>query len=354
MKRMYTAVGVMSGTSLDGLDLVLCRIQMKRGNWQFSILSAQTIPYPEYWKRRLEMAASLNAAEFMQLHNEYGKYTGEQVKRFLEGFPEKVDLIASHGHTIFHQPEKRFTFQIGSGLTIAQECGILTISDFRSMDIALGGQGAPLVPVGDRQLFSEYDFCLNLGGFANISNEEKGTRIACDLCPVNFIANRYASELNMEFDRDGRIGSEGSVHQPLVNELNNLEFYSHNGPKSLGREWVEQVFMPVISTYDIPVPDLLRTFYEHAAIQISAYINRYEAGTVMVTGGGAFNKFLIGLIRQKSKSELVIPDDTIVKFKEALIFAFLGVLRYLGEVNCYASVTGASLDSSGGVMFEPY
>ncbi|HLO57187.1 MAG TPA: anhydro-N-acetylmuramic acid kinase [Bacteroidales bacterium] len=354
MKRKYTVVGIMSGTSLDGLDLVLCRIEMKKGNWQFEVLSAKTIPYPEIWKHRLEMAASLNAAEFMQLHNEYGKYTGEQVKSFIEGFPGKVDLIASHGHTIFHQPEKRFTFQIGSGLTIAQECNILTISDFRSMDIALGGQGAPLVPAGDRQLFSEYDFCLNLGGFANISNEEKGTRIACDLCPVNFIANRYASEFKMEFDRDGLLGRKGSVHQLLVDELNNLEFYSYKGPKSLGREWVEQVFLPVISKYDIPIPDLLRSFYEHAAIQIAAWINRYPAGKVLTTGGGAYNTFLIELIRQKSGSEIILPDDTIIKFKEALIFAFLGVLRLLGEVNCYASVTGASQDSSGGVIFEPY
>jgi anhydro-N-acetylmuramic acid kinase len=351
-KHSFLAVGMMSGTSLDGMDLVLCRFREKDNVWQFQILKAETTVYSGEWKDRFIQAAGLNAGDFMMLHNEYGRYIGRHVKQFLSGIPEHVDLVASHGHTIFHQPERRFTFQLGSRMDIACECGIRTVSDFRTTDVALGGQGAPLVPAGDRHLFGKYNYCLNLGGFANISNENDGQRIACDICPVNIVANTYSARFNQEFDRDGIYGRRGNLNMNLVEEWNNLSFYNRKGPKSLGREWVESEFMPVASKYEISPEDLLRSLYEHVAVQVSGYINSFGKGKVLVTGGGAFNSYLIELLREKSIAEIIIPGNDVVKYKEALIFAFLGLLRLQNMVNCYASVTGATSDSSSGVIYR--
>jgi anhydro-N-acetylmuramic acid kinase len=350
--KHFTVVGMMSGTSLDGMDLVLARFSRKKEVWQYEILKAETTEYSAGWKKKLSTAPGMYAEEFMLLHNEYGSYVGRKVKEFLSDVTIRADLVSSHGHTIFHQPGRRFTFQLGSGIHIANESGITTVCDFRTQDVALGGQGAPLVPVGDRLLFGGYSFCLNLGGFANISKESRGSRIACDICPVNIVANELAARMEMEFDRDGMAGRKGKVIHQLVNDLNNLDFYRQTGPKSLGREWIESVFMPVIDRYQASAEDLLRSLYEHIAVQISSYINAYESGNVLLTGGGALNTYLVELIREKSKSAIEVPDDLLVKFKEALIFAFLGLLKYRNEVNCYASVTGALYDSSSGTVYS--
>jgi anhydro-N-acetylmuramic acid kinase len=349
-KKYYTIVGMMSGTSLDGMDLVLCRFHKGKEKWHYQLLKTETIEYAQEWKYKLNEAVSLNARDFLLLHNEYGLYIGNRVRNFLDTDGSEADLVASHGHTIFHQPDRRFTFQLGSGAAIAASCGITTVSDFRTLDVALGGQGAPLVPIGDELLFNSYRFCLNLGGFANISNLKNNIRIACDICPVNIAANNLALRAGYEFDRDGSIGSRGIIIPELVHELNTLDFYSRPAPKSLGREWVESSFFPVIARYDLPLENLIRSAYEHIAIQISNYLNNYDTGKVLLTGGGAFNTFLVQLMQQKSKSSLIIPEGQLVKFKEALIFAFLGLLRYLNEINCLASVTGASSNSSSGII----
>lgn len=341
---------MMSGTSLDGMDLVVVRFNRHKDNWQYKILQAVTLEYTGEWKRKLQEAATLPAEEFLLLHNEYGRYTGDAVARFLSDAGLHAGLVASHGHTIFHQPAKQFTFQLGAGAAIAAQCGITTISDFRTTDVALGGQGAPLVPAGDELLFSSYGFCLNLGGFSNISNQQHGRRIACDISPVNLVANSLAMRAGYAYDNNGEMGSRGSIHTGLVDRLNALDFYTLPAPKSLGREWVETCFMPVLDQFNIPLEDLMRSVYEHIAVQISRYINSFETGEVLVTGGGAFNTFLVELIRQKSRSQLVIPGEQLVKFKEALIFALLGLLRYRNEVNCLASVTGASRNSSSGII----
>jgi anhydro-N-acetylmuramic acid kinase len=340
----------MSGTSLDGLDLILCRFSRSKNRWKYRIHKTVTYKYTPAWKKRLNEACALDAGDFLLLHNEYGKFIGNAVKRFLKASGVKVELVASHGHTIFHQPQNELTFQLGSGAVIASQCKITTVSDFRSMDIAFGGQGAPLVPVGDELLFSKYRFCLNLGGFANISNRQNGLRIACDLCPVNIVINELAQRMGHEYDPDGVIGSRGKVNDKLLNELNGLDFYSRPAPKSLGREWLEEQFIPVLATYKIPVEDLIRSVYEHIAIQIGAYINKYDTGEILVTGGGILNKFLKELLQQKIKSTLIIPDLQLIKFKEALIFCFLGLLRYRNEINCLASVTGARCDTSSGIV----
>ena len=352
IEKYYTVAGMMSGTSRDGIDLILCRFHKDHEKWHYHIRKAETVEYSTDWKSKLNEAANLDAGSFLLLHNEYGVYIGEQVKNFLGSAVSDVDLVASHGHTIFHQPDRRLTFQLGSGAAIAASCRITTISDFRTLDVALGGQGAPLVPIGDELLFNNYQFCLNLGGFANVSNLKNNTRIACDICPVNIVVNNLALLTGHEFDNKGLMGSRGKINPELVQELNALGFYAKPAPKSLGREWVESSFFPVLANYKLPTEDLIRCVYEHIAIQISNYLNHYETGTVLVTGGGAFNSFLIKLIQQKSKSSLIIPEGQLVKFKEALIFAFLGLLRYLTEINCLASVTGARSNSSSGIVYR--
>jgi anhydro-N-acetylmuramic acid kinase len=352
------AVGLMSGTSLDGLDLVAVEFWQTGKTWNFQIETAETVTYSNEWKNRLKNAPTVSGMELIQLHTEYGRFLGSETKRFITENNFEPDLIASHGHTIFHQPEKGFTFQAGSGFEIATVTGITTVADFRSGDVALGGQGAPLVPLGDRHLFSEYEYCLNLGGFANISFEKNGERIAFDICPVNMVLNHFAEKQGFAFDKNGEMGRKGKVNNELLNQLNQLGFYHAEPPKSLGREWVEKVFMLVLNDFEITAEDKLHTVYEHIAQQIAETTGRGKGtdkggGKILVTGGGAFNTFLIELISGKTPIELVIPANEIVNFKEALIFAFLGVLKTRGEINCLASVTGAKKNHSSGLVFHP-
>jgi anhydro-N-acetylmuramic acid kinase len=375
-KNSIKAVGLMSGTSLDGLDLVAVEFWQTGEKWQFKIEAAETLEYAAERKNRLKNAPELSGVELIQLHTEYGRFLGSETKRFITENHFQPDIVASHGHTIFHQPEKGFTFQAGSGFEIAAVTSITTVADFRSGDVALGGQGAPLVPVGDRLLFSEYEYCLNLGGFANISFEKNGERVAFDICPVNMVLNHFAEKQGFAFDKNGEMGRKGKVNSELLKKLNLLDFYRAEPPKSLGREWVKQVFMPVLSDFEITEEDKLRTIYEHIAQQIVGKIGGGEGegrgrgeggeegrgegrgegeggGKMLVTGGGAFNAFLIELISGKTPVELVIPANEIINFKEALIFAFLGVLKVRGEINCLASITGAKKNHSTGLVFYP-
>jgi anhydro-N-acetylmuramic acid kinase len=364
-KNKIKAIGLMSGTSLDGLDLVAAEFWLKNGNWNFNIHFAETVSYSNEWIEKLRNSPALSGEKLIELHADYGRFLGIETKQFIEKTGFTPDLIASHGHTVFHQPEKRFTFQAGSGFEISAITSITTVTDFRSGDVALGGQGAPLVPVGDRLLFSEYEYCLNLGGFANISFEENGKRIAFDICPVNTIINHFAEKQGFAFDKNGELGRKGKVHDELLSKLNQLDFYSAEPPKSLGREWVEQVFMPVLNDFEISDEDKLRTVYEHIAQQIALTVSGkgegrgggkvggLAEGKMLVTGGGAFNTFLIEFISNQTLSKIIIPTNEIVNFKEALIFALIGVLKYMGEINCLASVTGAKKDHSSGIIFFP-
>jgi len=345
-------IGVMSGTSLDGLDIVYVKINAAE-NYSFEILKAETISYINEWKSTLKEGFHLSGEKLLKLDADYGKYLGKTLLNFIKkNRIEKLDFIASHGHTIFHNPEKNYTFQIGNGPYITSITGIKTICDFRVQDVALGGQGAPLVPIGDELLFSEYDYCLNLGGFSNISFNKNQQRIAFDICPVNIVLNHYVSALNLEFDDKGAMASEGNIDNNLLKSLNCLPFYNDAKPKSLGYEFVTETIFPMVDKYNLSIKDVLRTFVEHIAIQISKKIDSDSKKTMLVTGGGAFNTFLIERLQSYTKTLLIIPEETIINYKEALIFGLLGFLKDEGKNNCLKSVTGANKDHSSGVVFE--
>ncbi len=345
MKIKKTILGIMSGTSLDGLDFALCEFKKSDNNYSYKIIKTGFFEYDNELKKQLETAQNLNSYNFIKFHKEYGKFIGKKAGIFLKNKP-KPDYIASHGHTVFHKPEEQITFQIGDGAFIAAETGISVISDFRNLDTALGGQGAPLVPVGDKLLFPEYDYCVNLGGFANISYDIEGKRAAFDICPFNFIINKFSQLEGKEYDKDGELGKSGKINEQLLNDLNEIDYYKLNSPKSLAREYVEDFYMPVFNKYKISNKDVIRTVYEHSAFQINNCISPDKK--VLITGGGAHNKFFISLLKRDEKKEFIIPDKELIDFKEAIIFAFLGFLRSMGEINTLASVTGAKKDSSGG------
>ncbi len=352
MNNKFTyAIGLMSGTSLDGLDIVYVKFT-KKDLSQFKILAAETINYTDSWKKRLQNAINFNAYEIEVLNNEYGKFLGEKTKEFIH-FNEisDLDFIASHGHTIFHQPAKGITLQIGDGQEISNAIYCKVVCDFRTQDVLFGGQGAPLVPIGDQLLFSENDACVNLGGFANISFEKENQRIAFDICPVNIVLNHYSRFLGFDYDDKGMIASKGEIHIELLNELNQLDFYKLNPPKSLGLEWVQQFIFPILDKYHLEKTTILRTFTEHVAQQISLVIRPFD--TVLFTGGGVYNDFLISLINENVITEIRIPTDEIINYKEALIFALLGLLKLQGKDNCLSSVTGAKKNHSSGVIFNP-
>jgi anhydro-N-acetylmuramic acid kinase len=346
MQDSLTILGLMSGTSLDGVDLALCRIS--EGGKKYRILRAETIRYSKEWKAKLKEAEQRSGELLAEHDREYGAYLGALCRDFLKG--EKADYIASHGHTIFHDPANGYTFQSGSGIEIANITGIITVNDFRSTDVSLGGQGAPLVPVGDALLFSQYTYCLNLGGFINVSYDNNGTRRAYDIVPMNYVLNRLAQRMGMEYDSGGRVASKGRYVAALGEQLDALPYFAKAAPKSLGREWVEANVFPLLSEQHSPA-DLLHTYCKHAAKQTAAAC--VHQGKMLVTGGGAYNQFFIAELRKLCKAEIVIPDARTIEFKEALIFALLGYLRLHDKVNALSSVTGASRDSSGGTIHHP-
>ena len=345
----FYAIGLMSGTSLDGLDIVYVKFQ-KSDYANFEILLAETISYSDIWKERLQSAINLDKNGTSVLHNEYGVFLGIKTKEFIsKNTIQKVDFIASHGHTVFHQPENGFTLQVGDGEEILKATNCTVVADFRTQDVQLGGQGAPLVPIGDRLLFSGYQACVNLGGFANISYERNDLRIAFDICPVNIVMNYYSNKMGLEYDDKGIIASKGTIHQGLLKELNSLPFYSKKPPKSLGLEWVQQYVFPLVDKYKLDSHNILRTFLEHVAQQISQIIQPFD--TILFTGGGVYNDFLIKRIEDIGKNNIIIPADHIINYKEALIFALLGLLKLQGQVNCLSSVTGAQKNHSSGKIF---
>lgn len=346
----FTIIGVMSGTSLDGLDLAKVRFSFDKGQWDFKFLEGTTVSFSDKLYHQLSICMNLSGLELTKLDIQLGQFIGNSIKNFgVRG----VDAVASHGHTVFHNPSIGLTHQIGSLNEIHAISTLPIVGDFRTLDVALGGQGAPLVPVGDAALFSEYDATLNFGGIANITILKESLR-AFDICPLNQVSNFLSKKhFGYDFDKSGTFGKQGTVHNDLLNYFNSYSFYTIEGPKSLGKEDVDAYFISTLSSFEVTSEDVLRTYYEHVAIQIARYINDHELKTILCTGGGVYNSFLLSLITEKIKingSRLILPEENVIEYKEAIIFAFLGLLRLLERNNISKKVTGASTDVMGGVL----
>lgn len=345
----YFAIGLMSGTSLDGLDMCYAQFTKNKENWDFKILKAETISYSELLYQKLKTAISLKSEDLLELNSDYGFFLGESVNDFiLKNNIDTVDIIASHGHTIFHQPQKKYTLQIGDGRAIQLLTQKNVAYDFRSQDVLLGGNGAPLVPIGDQFLFSNVEACVNLGGFSNISLIENQNRIAFDICPVNIVLNELASKLGKSMDENGDIAKAGQINLTLLNQLNALSFYQQKAPKSLGIEWVLDQISPLLS--EDSTENLIATFTEHVADQLAKTLALYNIKKALFTGGGVYNSFLIKQLKAKTKTEIIIPTKEIIDYKEALIFAFMGVLRMNNEINVLSSATGSRYNHCSGLL----
>jgi anhydro-N-acetylmuramic acid kinase len=342
----------MSGTSLDGVDLAHITFHLDNNKWSFEILESETIGYSENWINKLKVAVDYSDAELEKLNQDYTKLLASIIVAFVDKHHiENLDAVCSHGHTILHQPKNGITLQIGNLPEIAAFTNQTVVCNFRVQDVKLGGQGAPLVPIGDRILFSDYDYCMNLGGFSNVSFEQNGERIAFDISPVNTVLNFYANQLGLKYDDKGQLSRTGIIYKLLLNELNSLEYYNQPFPKSLGFEFVKGVVLPIIEKYEIRIEDKLRTFTEHIAYQTSLALPT-KKGSLFITGGGAYNDFIIERIESYlTEMKIIIPSAKILEYKEALIFALLGILKLRGEINTLCSVTGAKMDHSSGEIY---
>jgi anhydro-N-acetylmuramic acid kinase len=356
---VYRAIGLMSGSSLDGLDIAFVEFQEEGGKWSYEILEADCYPYPEEWLEKLQGAINLSARDYLLLHTEYGHYTGRQLNKFIEKYQLdfRVAVIGSHGHTTFHMPDKKMTAQLGNGAAIAAETQLPVVSDLRALDVAFGGQGAPIVPIGEKLLMGEYDYFLNIGGIANLSlNAEK--YIAFDVCPANRVLNMLVNESGKAYDDGGQIAAGGTLNDELLGKLNQLAYYKQASPKSLANDFGTDIVYPLIKESGLEIKDALRTYTEHIASQIKMALSQsllpVSASRLLATGGGAFNNFLIQRVTEQLKElniEVVVPDAKLVNYKEAMIMAFIGVLRWRQENNVLSSVTGAVKDSIGGALW---
>ena len=343
-----TVIGVMSGSSLDGIDLALCRFERNGAQWSFAIEKAETTPLPGTLRERLLHATEAGALELARLHRDVGIAIGTACKEFRKG--TDAALIASHGHTVFHKPDEGLTTQVGCGAHIAALSGLPTVCDFRTMDVALGGQGAPLVPFGEKMLFPDHQAFVNLGGIANISIHHGKKPIGYDVCPCNQALDLLASEAGKSYDANGDLARSGEVDVELLAKLNALDFYAQAPPRSLGREWFDERMKPMITSKS-PLKDRLRTVTEHMALLIAQELDKAGVSTALFTGGGAHNAFLIERIATLGKAKPELPSAELINYKEAVIFAFLGLMRLRGEVNTLASVTGATRNSVGGAIY---
>ncbi len=357
MKSNYTIIGIMSGTSLDGIDITCTEYIWKENLWRFDLKYCKTYKYSKELTESLKNAPLHSATDLIQLDKQLGKLFGECVLLFLEEFlinKQNIHAIASHGHTVFHQPEKGFTYQIGCGTNIALTTNLPVINDFRTKDVLLGGQGAPLVPIGDFQLFNSIaDGFLNIGGISNISYFQNQRIQAYDICPGNLPLNLLINTMGKPYDNQGEIAASGNVNIALLEALNSLDFYTQNPPKSLGIEWINECFSPVIEHFEDSIANKLATICAHIGIQIGKITTHQKIKKLLITGGGAHNSHLISCISANFNGEIIIPKNQIIEFKEAIIFGFLGALYLEKRVNCLKDVTGAFRNSCSGVLHLP-
>jgi len=351
--KTYKVVGVMSGTSMDGIDLAHCELtKSDTGKWTYKINAATTISYDDTWRLRLSKLRMQNALNVYKTDRYYGEYIGGLIKSFLLEKGLEADLIGSHGHTIFHQPEQNVTFQIGAGSAISAVTELPVVSNFRAMDVVKDGEGAPISGIGDQLLFGEYDLCLNLGGFANLSTVVDEKAVAYDVCPCNILLNRIAREFGKEYDEDGKIAETGHINYDLLGELNSISYYDMPYPKSLGREWINDNFWFRVRESEASKEDRMKTICDHIGEQIGNNIEDLltdsASSKVLVTGGGAFNHILVDHLRSHTDAEIVIPDPSLISYKEALIFGLMAVLRVENQPNILHTYTGATSNSVAG------
>ncbi|MBC7901951.1 MAG: anhydro-N-acetylmuramic acid kinase [Gemmatimonadaceae bacterium] len=363
---IYKAIGIMSGSSLDGLDIAYVHFQETGGKWNYELINAACLPYSPEWIQKLKAATGLSAYDYQVLHSEYGHYIGEQVNRFIDDFDlhHKVDLVSSHGHTTFHDPSRRMTGQIGNGASIAAETCLAVVSDLRALDVAFGGQGAPIVPIGEKLLLGNHQFFLNLGGIANISYHARGKYIAYDICPANRVLNMIIAAEGKAFDEGGQLAATGNVNESLLRNLETPDYYKQPYPKSLANDFGTDIIFPMVDAAGLSVPDTLRTFVEHIVQQIAIAVEdglsmpdaeaNANGYSIFITGGGAHNSFMVerlaALLKPMNVS-VVVPDADLINYKEAIIMALMGVLRWREEYNVIPSVTGASRDSINGALW---
>ena len=353
-----TVLGLMSGTSFDGLDLCCVSFNKEASLYSYKLLDAHTHGYTNEFVQRLSNAHLMKESELTDLEDEFDLIVLQAICEFLEGIAIPIDLISSHGHTVFHRPDQGITRQIGNGKRYYSQFKIPVVFDFRSYDVALGGQGAPLVPIGDALLFNTYDVCLNLGGISNISYSLEGERRAFDIGMFNTPINDLVQRLNLAYDLGGKIAESGKPIPELLDTLNSLSFFARTAPKSLGKEWYHETFFPLISSHQAPIENLVNTVTEHNVIQICKVLHRLLTLTkqntlrVLITGGGAHNTYALRRMRAlvSENIRLEIPEKQLIDYKEALIFAFMGYLRSQNQINVYSSVTGASKDSCAGTL----
>ena len=350
--KQFKIIGLMSGTSLDGLDIVYVNFIQDK-NWKYEIINSKTYKYEKKWISFLENISTEKINSISKIDTDYTKLLSKYIINFIDEYSiNDVDFVSSHGHTAFHQPSNSITYQIGNLPILAKYINQKVVCDFRVQDVELGGQGAPLVPVGEEYLFPEYNTLINLGGFANITKKIKDKLIAYDICPINIVFNHLSEKMELKYDDRGYIASIGKINEDLFSQLQILNYYKKDPPKSLGIEWVNDQIHSILKNFqDVPIKDLMNTFSNHFASQITKNIG--DQDKVLITGGGAYNDYLIDKIRDLTNSKITIPDPNIIEYKEALIFSFLGLLRVLEINNCYSSVTGAKKDHCSGKIFNP-
>lgn len=351
---IYKVIGVMSGTSRDGVDMAYLEFQLKNKKWAYQFIEVDTFPYSSEWEEILGKADQFDVKKIEELNRDYTSYLAHQILKFITRHRiQQIDAVCSHGHTIFHQPEKKYTLQIGNLPQLAKFLNQKVVCDFRTQDVRMGGQGAPLVPIGDRLLFSAYDCCINLGGFANISTQTNAHRLAYDICAVNTVLNHYAKKLGYPYDSEGQLARQGKINSGLLKRLDALSFYHKNPPKSLGIEWVKSDVLPLIDSFSIPEIDILATYTYHIAKELASCLPDSSQARALITGGGAYNTFLMEQVQKATPCQIILPDPRLIDYKEALIFGLLGILRLRNEINVLHSVTGAPMDHSAGFIYAP-
>ena len=349
-----TVVGLMSGSSLDGIDLCCVHFYESEKQLKYRWIKGHTYPISQPLKEALKKASEEDKKHGSSLDQRFSQFALECLKSFLKKLDEKVDLISSHGHTVNHEPENGVTVQIGDGAYWAKELNIPVVFDFRSEDVALGGQGAPLVPIGDTTLFREYEYCLNLGGISNISYRDDDRVIAYDISMCNTPLNELAQRLGKEYDKSGSIAESGQFISDLFHELNDLDYFQLTAPKSLDKAWYFSKMQPLFDSRPYSIADLLNTTCEHIGYQIAKAINATNSNSklskVLVTGGGAYNTYLISSIEKylDPNFKLLTPEPYLIEYKEAIIFALMGWLKIHSRINVLSSVTGATKDTSAG------